>query len=83
MPLSSSVLILSGGVIEGLPELAELIEQGMNQRALEATGKALQVLRPQMHSGAGVVGAAAMMMRLFAKEEGGRCCRMRSWTNCA
>lgn len=61
-----SRLILGGGVIEGLPELVERVEQGVRDRALEAASKALQVLTARLHNDAGVVGAAALVMRSLA-----------------
>ena len=63
-------LILGGGVIEGLPELVARVTRGVSERALEAASKALQVLPAQLHNDAGVVGAAALVMRLLAKEGG-------------
>ena len=59
-------LILGGGVIEGLPEWIDRIEKGVRQRALAAALASLQVLPAQLHSDAGVVGAAALAMRAVA-----------------
>jgi glucokinase len=55
-------LILGGGVIEGLPELVDRIDQGVCERALEAASAPLQVLPAQLKNDAGVVGAAALAM---------------------
>jgi glucokinase len=59
-------LILGGGVIEGLPELVDRIDQGVCERALKAASAPLQVLPAQLKNDAGVVGAAAMAIRLEA-----------------
>jgi len=61
-------LILGGGVIEGIPQLADLIEQGVCGRALPAATKPLQVLRAKLGSDAGVVGAATLALRTFKNE---------------
>jgi glucokinase len=56
-------LILGGGVMEGLPELLDRIDQGVRQRALAAARDPLQVLPALLHNDAGVVGAAALALR--------------------
>jgi glucokinase len=56
-------LILGGGVIEGLPELVEKVDEGVRQLALKAASSPLQVLPAQLHNDAGVIGAAALAMR--------------------
>jgi glucokinase len=62
-------LVLGGGVIDGLPELVERIEHDVHQRALDAATASLQVLPAQLDGDAGVVGAAALALRLFAEKE--------------
>jgi glucokinase len=62
-------LILGGGVMEGLPELLDRIDQGVRQRALAVARDPLQVLPAQLHNDAGVVGAAALAMRSAAEEK--------------
>ena len=59
-------LILGGGVMEGMPELLDRIDQGVRQRALVAARDPLQVLPAQLHNDAGVVGAAALALRANA-----------------
>ncbi len=61
--------ILGGGVIEGLPELVQRVAQGVRQLALTAASSPLQVVPAQLHNDAGVVGAAALAIRSFAKGE--------------
>ncbi|MCL4465573.1 MAG: ROK family protein [Chloroflexi bacterium] len=65
-----SRLVLGGGVIEGQPELVARVARGVSEQALEAASTALQVLPARLHNDAGVVGAAALAMRLLAKEGG-------------
>lgn len=64
-------LILGGGVIEGLPELVDRIDQGVCERALEAASAPLQVLPAQLKNDAGVVGAAALAMHSQRSGPGG------------
>ena len=54
--------ILGGGVIEGLPELIQRVDQGVRQRALAAASASLKVVPSQLHGDAGVVGAAALVL---------------------
>jgi glucokinase len=61
-------LILGGGVIEGIPQLVDLIDQGVRGRALPAATKPLQVLRAKLGSDAGVVGAATLALQTFRDE---------------
>lgn len=58
-------LILGGGVIEGLPELVDRIDQEARSRALQAACTKLEVLPAALHNNAGVIGAAALAMRRF------------------
>jgi glucokinase len=59
-------LILGGGVMEGLPDLLDRVDEGVRQRALAAAREPLQVLPAQLHNDAGVVGAAALALRTDA-----------------
>jgi len=61
-------LIFGGGVIEGLPELVERIDQGVRGRALKAACENLELLPAELHNDAGVVGAAALAMRCDEKK---------------
>ncbi|MGA7875640.1 MAG: ROK family protein [Desulfoferrobacter sp.] len=60
-------LILGGGVIDGLPEWVELVEQGVHKRALAAATTTLKVLTARLGDDAGVIGAAALAMQSFDK----------------
>ena len=65
-----SRLVLGGGVIEGLPELVETVAHGVSKRALATASEILRVVPAGLHNDAGVVGAAALVMRLLANEGG-------------
>jgi glucokinase len=60
-------LILGGGVIEGLPEWMDRLDEGVRQRALPAARAPLEVLPAQLRKDAGVVGAAALLLRRVAE----------------
>lgn len=61
-------LILGGGVIEGLPELVQQIQQGTKEKALQIACENLKVLPAQLRNAAGVIGAAALAMRQFGNQ---------------
>ncbi len=52
-------LILGGGVIDGLPELIGVIEQGVRQIALKAATQSLIIAKAELGKEVGVIGAAA------------------------
>jgi glucokinase len=52
-------MILGGGVITGLPELVDVIREGIPSRALKAPVSCVEVVRAQLKGDAGVIGAAA------------------------
>lgn len=54
------LLILGGGVIEGLPELVEMVEGPVRAQALGAATQRLRLAHAALGNEAGVVGAAAM-----------------------
>jgi len=54
------LLILGGGVIEGIPALAQMVEAPVRARALAAATRRLQFARAALGKEAGVVGAAAV-----------------------
>jgi glucokinase len=61
--LNPCLLILGGGVIEGLPELVPVVEASVRARALAAAVTGLRITRPALGPQAGVIGAAAMARR--------------------
>ena len=56
--------ILGGGVIEGLPHLIEQIDYGVKNKALAVATQRLSFLPAALGNDAGVVGAAALAMRI-------------------
>lgn len=64
--LNPELLILGGGIVEGLPGLVEIAEQELRRRALAAASQPLRVVRSKLGADAGVIGAA-----LFARETSG------------
>lgn len=61
--LNPELIILGGGVVEGLPGLIEIAERELDHRALAAALKPLRVVRSHLGADAGVIGNA-----LFALE---------------
>ena len=61
--LNPELIILGGGVIEGMPGLVEIAERELGRRALAAALKSLRVVRSYLGADAGVIGSA-----LFALE---------------
>jgi len=57
------LLVLGGGVIEGLPELVQTVEQVTRERALKAALEDFKVVKATLGGKAGVVGAAALAQR--------------------
>jgi glucokinase len=55
-----SVMILGGGVIEGLPELVYSVEQEVRVRALKVAVEGLRITKAALGGDAGVIGAAAL-----------------------
>jgi glucokinase len=60
--LNPELIILGGGIVEGLPGLVEIAERELRRRALTAALKPLRVVRSKLGADAGVIGAA-----LFAR----------------
>jgi glucokinase len=61
--LNPELIILGGGVVEGLPGLVEIAERELGRRALAAVLRPLRVVRSYLGADAGVIGSA-----LFALE---------------
>jgi glucokinase len=66
-----SRLILGGGLIEGLPEMVDRVNQGIHQYALKAALSYFQVVRAQLGPEAGIIGSAAVVFHALkqAKEQ--------------
>ena len=60
------VVILGGGVIEGLPELVQTVKEGVPQRALAAAAEQVSIVKAALGGHAGVIGAAAMARERFS-----------------
>jgi glucokinase len=53
-------IILGGGVIEGIPELVQIVEEFTRRRALEAAVEKLEIVKANLGDVAGAVGAAIL-----------------------
>ena len=56
--LNPCVLVLGGGVIEGIPELVELVRDGIEERALDAALRELEIVEARLGVLAPAIGAA-------------------------
>lgn len=54
------MVVLGGGVIEGMPELTGRVEKELQGRALKAAIEKASIVPAKLHNDSGVVGAAAM-----------------------
>jgi len=66
--LNPEKIILGGGIIQGLPELIDVIHKGVSKRALKTPAKALQIVEAELKDEAGVIGAAAYAMQVYSKQ---------------
>lgn len=62
------LLIFGGGVIEGMPELIKIVENGVRKRALGPAVENLKIVKAGLGANAGVVGAAALARNKIAEE---------------
>lgn len=60
-------LVLGGGVIEGIPELVQMVEEFTRKRALEAAVEELEIVKAALGGDAGVIGAAALAHNMIGK----------------
>jgi glucokinase len=58
--LSPCLVILGGGVIQGLPDYVSMVESAVREKALETAAEGLRILTAMLAGKAGVVGAAAL-----------------------
>jgi len=65
--LNPSVLIMGGGVVEGLPELIQVLDFEVQARALKAVVEELRIVKSALGDKAGVIGAAALARSGVAK----------------
>jgi len=61
------LLVLGGGVIEGIPELIQMVKDITRNRALEAAVEELEIVKAALGGDAGVIGAAALAQDLVHK----------------
>jgi glucokinase len=61
------VLVLGGGVIEGIPELIQIVKDIIPTMALEASVEELKIVKAALGADAGVIGAAALAQDLVDK----------------
>lgn len=54
-------LILGGGVIEGIPNIIEILNRGISNRALKSASQSLEVMRGRLGADAGIIGAASLL----------------------
>jgi glucokinase len=53
-------IVLGGSVIEGIPDLVQMVENFTRKRALEAAVEKLEIVKAKLGGNAGVIGAAAL-----------------------
>ncbi len=63
--LNPSRIILGGGVIDGFPTIIEWVTANVTRRALPTAVESLEIVRGELGSRAGVIGAAALAMKAF------------------
>jgi len=61
------VLVLGGGVIEGIPEFIQMVSEFTRNMALEASVEELKIVKAALGVDAGVIGAAALAQNLVDK----------------
>jgi glucokinase len=64
--INPCLLILGGGIIEGMPEMVPKIEKGLRLRALSSATSRLAVLASELGNDAGIIGGAALAMKTFS-----------------
>jgi glucokinase len=61
------LIILGGGVIEGLPEMIQNIDKAVRDRALKQALDHLKIVKASLGSEAGLIGAAALAQEILSK----------------
>jgi len=56
------LLVLGGGVVEGIPELVRYVEEGLRRHALAPNAACLKVVRSELGARAGAIGAAVLAL---------------------
>lgn len=63
------LLVLGGGVMQGLPEYVSMVERMVRRHALESAIDGLRIVMAALGDKAGVIGAAALALHRFQKVE--------------
>jgi glucokinase len=63
--LNPGILVLGGGVIEGLPELIQIVQDTVPKRALTVAVEKLKIVKAQLGNKAGSIGAAALAREIL------------------
>lgn len=63
------LVILGGGVVEGLPELVEMVQERVPRYALAVAAEPLRITKAALGEHAGVMGAAALAWERFGDAE--------------
>jgi glucokinase len=61
-------LIIGGGFIDGMPEMIQLIEEGVKKIALKAATESLEIVPARLGKEVGVVGSAAAIFNMLRLE---------------
>ena len=61
------VLVMGGGVVEGLPEIVEDVETIVKKRALKPAAEKVKVVKAALGNKAGIIGAAILARELLKK----------------
>lgn len=59
-------LVLGGGVIEGIPELVEIVENELPTRALKSAVTKLKIVKAKLGNNAGAIGAADLAQKVIS-----------------
>ena len=68
--LNPCLLIMGGGVIQGLPHYMSAVEQVVHQNALQTAADGLRIVMAKLGDKAGVIGAAALARNKITKSGG-------------
>ncbi|MCZ6788512.1 MAG: ROK family protein, partial [Chloroflexi bacterium] len=63
------LVVLGGGVVEGLPELVEMAQERVPRYSLAAAAEPLRITNAALGEHAGVIGAAALAWERFGDTE--------------
>ena len=61
------LVVLGGSVVEGIPELIQIVKDNTRNRALEAAVEKLEIVKAALGADSGAIGAAALAQKLVDK----------------